>query len=607
MSKVEVDPRGWPDYTYPMTIIGQELNVAIDIAAQSIPTLDINIASSAVTLNINIESISEGVVFNVAQSGDWTINAVQTGTWTINIGGPLDASGNIKTSIMDSVQLDVNIAASAVTLNVNIAESAVTLNVNIESISEGVTFNVAQSGTWTINAVQTGDWNINIESVSAGVTFNVNITGSTATLDVKITSSDAILSVLIIGQTASLDIRITDSTVTLNVNIESIASGVVFNVAQSGTWTINAVQTGDWSINIESVSAGVTFNVNITGSTVTLDVNITGSTATLDVNIASSSVAINIKTETGANIVIDKLTESAYTEERRIIANNGTSPTAHFPYSVLVGKYFPRGCRGFINKIEISCANYDTADRKLYIYVSIQPGMAPIITAELTVPASTSRAWRAVTINRFWNYDSMFIYVKAETSSAPQVYYDTEEKYDAMHSSDNGVTWTPQDRRYWFRVDMTGQTVGDLPITGTLNTIEVPGASSVIESETTLINPGETKTLISVEGSGKVEGLMFKMWISTGNPHPGNCKLHFIIDGEDNSFIFAHLADIFEYRTDTISPFSLTVYDDASGNWGFALNKPIEFKLSFQLKVESTAAPDNTFHAKAYALITLIN
>jgi len=272
VSKVEVDPRGWPDYTYPMTIIGQELNVAIDIAAQSLPTLDVNIAasavtmdvniaSSAVTLNINIESISEGVVFNVAQSGAWTINAVQTGTWTINIGAPLDASGYLQTHIMDSVQLDVNIAASAVTLNVAIQSSAVTLNVKI---------------------------------TGSTVTLNVNITGSTVTLNVKITSSDAILSVYIIGQSASLDIRITDSTVTLNVNIESIASGVVFNVAQSGTWTINAVQSGSWSINIESVSAGVTFNVNITGQT-----------ANINIDIKAQSVAIKGLTDWAAENATD--------------------------------------------------------------------------------------------------------------------------------------------------------------------------------------------------------------------------------------------------------------------------------------------------------------
>jgi|GEM_PF-4598162 len=262
MSKAKADPHGWPDYTYPMTIIGQELNVAIDIAAQSLPTLDINIAASAVTLdvniaastvtlNVNIESISEGVTFNVAQSGTWTVNAAQTGTWTINIGAPLDASGYLQTHIMDSVQLDVNIAASAVTLDVNIASSAVTLNV-----------------------------------------------------------------------------KITDSTVTLNVNIESIASGVVFNVAQSGTWTINAVQSGDWSINIESVSAGVTFNVNITGSTATLDINITGSTATLDVNITGQTENVNIDIK-AQSVAIKGLTDWAAENAQDIdLWGSATCPTA---------------------------------------------------------------------------------------------------------------------------------------------------------------------------------------------------------------------------------------------------------------------------------------
>jgi len=444
MSKAKADPRGWPDYTYPMTIIGQELNVAIDIAAQSLPTLnvsiaasdvtlDVNIASSAVTLNVNIESISEGVTFNVAQSGTWTVNAAQTGAWTINIGAPLDASGYLQTHIMDSVQLDVNIAASAVTLDVNIASSAVTLNV-----------------------------------------------------------------------------KITDSTVTLNVNIESIASGVVFNVAQSGTWTINAVQSGDWSINIESVSAGVTFNVNITGSTVTLDVNITGSTATLDVNIASSSVAINIKTETGANIVIDKLVESAYTEERRVLANNGDTPIMLAPgTSYRRGKYFPRGCRGFIHQIEVYCDNQESIDRKLYIYVAPQPGMAPIISTSLTVPASSSPAWRSKAVNKYWNYDSLFIWVLSETNSNPRVGYDEGAPPDYYDSTD-GETWFPANRRLWIRLNMTAQTVGDLPVTGTLNTIEVPNVSTYVESGEVAVPPGEEVTVAEVSGAGRMINCFFR-------------------------------------------------------------------------------------------------
>jgi len=92
--------------------------------------LDVNIAASAVTLNVAIKS------------SDVTLNVnVTNASLTVNIGGPVDASGYVQTHIMDSVQLDVNIAASAVTLNVAIQSSAVTLDVNIAS--SAVTLNVA--------------------------------------------------------------------------------------------------------------------------------------------------------------------------------------------------------------------------------------------------------------------------------------------------------------------------------------------------------------------------------------------------------------------------------------------------------------------------------
>jgi len=102
--------------------------VNVNIASQ-VATLNVNITASAVTLNVNISSISSGVVFNVAQSGAWTVNAAQTGTWTINIGSPLDASGNIKAAIQSSVTLNVNIASQSANVNVNINAQSVNLNV----------------------------------------------------------------------------------------------------------------------------------------------------------------------------------------------------------------------------------------------------------------------------------------------------------------------------------------------------------------------------------------------------------------------------------------------------------------------------------------------
>jgi hypothetical protein len=159
-----VDPVGAPDFTLPVSILAQIIeSLKVDIVAQTIPKLQINIAS-----------IASGVVFNVAQSGAWTVNAAQTGAWTVNVQTAAGVSLNVNiASITSGVVFNVAQSGSW-TVNVQTA-AGVSLNVNIASITSGVVFNVAQSGTWTINAAQTGSWTIN--AVQSG-SWTVNVTGS---------------------------------------------------------------------------------------------------------------------------------------------------------------------------------------------------------------------------------------------------------------------------------------------------------------------------------------------------------------------------------------------------------------------------------------------
>lgn len=78
MSKARLDPRGWKDWTLPVSIEAQVVErlsvdivaqsiptLAIDIKAQSLPTLNVNIASSQVTLNVNIASSSVTLNMNI--------------------------------------------------------------------------------------------------------------------------------------------------------------------------------------------------------------------------------------------------------------------------------------------------------------------------------------------------------------------------------------------------------------------------------------------------------------------------------------------------------------------------------------------------------------
>jgi hypothetical protein len=521
------DPVGAPDFTLPVSILAQIIeSLKVDIAAQSIPKLQINIAgissgivfnvaqsgtwtvnvqtASGVSLNVNIASITSGVVFNVAQSGTWTVNAAQIGTWTVNVQTASGVSLNVNiASITSGVVFNV---AQSGTWTVNVQTAAgVSLNVNIASITSGVVFNVAQSGTWTVN-VQTASGvslNVNIASITSGVVFNVAQSG-TWTVNVQ-----------------------TAAGVSLNVNIASITSGVVFNVAQSGTWTVN-VQTAagvSLNVNIGSISSGVTFNVYITGGTtlnvnississgVTFNVYITGGT-TLNVSV-TSSVDINVKTSSGANIVIDKLTQGAYTERRSDIYNHGATATmVANNYTYKRGKFFPRGCRGFLQRVWVYCDNTDTVAHTLTVKFSPAPGMGAVYTVSASVAAGSSAAWRYIDVKKFWNYDSMFIWASFDINAYGRLGYDTGTPYDYYYSTDE-ATWTPDNYRYWIYVTISGETVGDLPVSGTVNTIGVPALSSKYAVSSAYVPQNTETTVLTVKGAGECDMIICRAHTNT--------------------------------------------------------------------------------------------
>lgn len=223
----------------------------------------------------------------------------------------------------------------------------------------------------------------------------------------------------------------------------------------------------------------------------------------IDMNIAAQAVDIDIKTSGGVNLVIDKLTQTAYVEDRRTLSNNGETPTwTATTGNSRTGKFFPRGCRGFINTINVYCKDAAAAGGTITVYLSPHPSMGYIASADVTVPAEGAAAWRSATFNRMWNYDSMFIFIVCSNSNT-QFARDTVEDPDQFFSTDSGATWTAESYRSWFRAVMKAMTVGDLPVSGTINTIEllsetsarkaaslaVPATSELFD--TTRIGPGE--------------------------------------------------------------------------------------------------------------------
>lgn len=238
-------------------------------------------------------------------------------------------------------------------------------------------------------------------------------------------------------------------------------------------------------------------------------VNIAASAVTLNVDIVAQTVQLNIKTFVGTNIIIDKLVQEAFTERRSTISNNGeTANWTDATGTNRKGKFFPRGMRGFINTIDVYCKDAGATGGTISVYISPQPSMGYLYTADITVPAGGGADWRSATFNKMWNYDSMFIWILSSTSDM-DFGYDSVEKPDGFISTDSAVIWTIDDNRYWLRVIMKGQTVGDVPISGTVNTIPIPSISDEHLYEAfDEIRYVET-VMKTVHGAGKTEYLRF--------------------------------------------------------------------------------------------------
>jgi len=300
-----------------------------------------------------------------------------------------------------------------------------------------------------------------------------------------------------------------DYTYPVDIVAQTITNLAVDIAAQSvGNLAVDIAgqSLGNLSVDIAAQSIG-NINVNLAASDITLPINIQSTSVTVPISIESQAVDLNIKTSGGTNIVIDRLTAEAYTENRRTLSNNGTSASwASLGANDRAGKFFPRGCRGFIVNVKVYCQNSAPADLTITVYLSNAIGAGYIYSATITVPAGASPDWRTASFNVAWQYDSLFVYVAASDTDVG-IGYDTDSPYDGYSSSDGGDSWTGQSRRYWFTVELYGQTVGDLPVSGTLNVVQVPHSAGRFDSGTVSVPATTERTVLTVHGSGYVARL----------------------------------------------------------------------------------------------------
>jgi len=284
---------------------------------------------------------------------------------------------------------------------------------------------------------------------------------------------------------------------------------VTGTVAISGTVTVTGTVAISGTVTVTGTVA-ISGTVTITGAvTVTGTVSITGS-VTITGAVTITSGAVTISTSGGTNIIVDKLLQSAYTENRQTVGNPTGRPTTGAAAGAVWGKFFPRGMRGFITTIYRYVKTTTTNAHTQTFVLKATPDGGVIKTCTESW-ASIVDGWYPLLglSNFYWNYDSLFIGLVAGTAN-PVSMYDTTTPYDAYTSADDGVTWSTQDRRWYVDITSIGGTVGDIPISGTVNTVEIPTLSAqVVSGWLSVANNTET-VIATVYGAGTLISILFR-------------------------------------------------------------------------------------------------
>jgi cytoskeletal protein CcmA (bactofilin family) len=271
---------------------------------------------------------------------------------------------------------------------------------------------------------------------------------------------------------------------------------VTGTVSITGTVTITGAVTVTGSVTVSGTVA-ISGTVTISGS-----VSITG-TVTISGAVTITSGAVTITTSGGTNLVIDKITQAAYLARIHWPANDGdpaapAAPANSVTGTAFFGKFFPRGMRGVLNNLSLYCKR--TGAGTITLSYSPTPGIGPVGTVAITPGAAWD--WVSSTIRRMWNYDSLWVWISA-CSADVSWGYDSTSPSDTLRSSDSGVTWYDDNLRIYIRSRMEGATVGDLPVSGTVNNVPIPcGAAESYGDAVACAGSVET-TVLTIAGAGK--------------------------------------------------------------------------------------------------------
>lgn len=187
------------------------------------------------------------------------------------------------------------------------------------------------------------------------------------------------------------------------------------------------------------------------------------------------------------------------------------------------GKFFPRGMRGHIERIQV----FSRGNAAAKIKVRIAPAMSMGYTYQLEITPGVPLTWYSAVLRRFWNFDSLMVWVN-DCEAGTFWVYDDHQPYDGHSSPDGSLTWQSRDIRPFIRIIYTGETAGDVPVSGTINNVPVPSTSSDFKQGIHALTQNVGYEFASIMGAGYCDLIVLDVDASVSSH---TTHLYIITDG----------------------------------------------------------------------------
>jgi len=138
-------------------------------------------------------------------------------------------------------------------------------------------------------------------------------------------------------------------------------------------------------------------------------------------------------------------------------------------------------------------------------------------------------------------------------------------------------------------------TVGDIPIAGMVNTINIPNSlGDWTYTFEDALDGGSTKDIIAtIYGMGKLTGLIIRSDEDSGTMEADKTVIHIVVDGVDKSISMLSLSYIVGQQTGTHGPISFNEFDDTNNDFSVSFNFEIPFQWSLRVYVANAATAGN--------------